>query len=146
LDEAQKQNNNSPLVDIKIIEFLLLLAADSKNIDFIASLIKSKQKRRIKQFMEDNYLGSLKVTDYAYLTGRSISTFNREFKRLYDSTPNKWLIHKRLSKSKELLISTNKTVTEVSIEVGYENISHFINAYKNQYGITPKQQRIKIND
>jgi transcriptional regulator GlxA family with amidase domain len=96
--------------------------------------------------MEDNYLGNLKINDYAILTGRSVSTFTREFKRLYGITPNKWLIKKRLKKAHDLLNDTNMNVTQVSMEVGYENISHFIKAYKEVYGVTPKLTKNITND
>ncbi|MBL4673950.1 MAG: helix-turn-helix transcriptional regulator, partial [Arenicella sp.] len=86
----------------------------------------------------ENYLSNLKISDYAILTGRSDSTFNRDFKRLFGTTPKKWLITKRLSKSHQLLCNTELNVTQVAIEVGYENVSHFIAAYKKTYGVTPK--------
>ena len=88
--------------------------------------------------MEENYLNNLNIHDYAVLTGRSISSFNRDFKRLFGTTPKKWLISKRLNKSHELLNTTKLNVTQIAMEVGYENISHFIEAYKKTYGETPK--------
>ncbi len=134
----KKTKKNEALLEIKILEFLLLLEIQDTSKTLISSLINPIKKRNIKEFMERNYLGNLKINDYATLTGRSVSTFNREFKRLYGITPNKWLITKRLSKSHELLNSTNLNVTQVSMEVGYGNVSHFINAYKKVYGVTPK--------
>ncbi|WP_223670527.1 helix-turn-helix domain-containing protein [Kangiella shandongensis] len=95
--------------------------------------------------MESNYLGNLKVSDYAALTGRSLSTFTREFKRLYGTSPNKWLIQKRLEKSSELLEKTSMSVTEVAMEVGYENVSHFIKAYKRLFDTTPKRYKSENN-
>lgn len=134
----KKRKSNHALLEIKILEFLLLLEIQDSSKSFISSLISPIEKRSIKKFMEENYLNNLKINDYALLTGRSISTFNRDFKRLYGTTPKKWLISKKLHKSHELLRSTNLNVSEVSIEVGYENTSHFIDAYKKVYGITPK--------
>ena len=130
--------NNKALLEIKVLEFLLLLELQDSSKLLISSLISPIKKRSIKEFMEDNFLENLKVNDYATLTGRSISTFNREFKRLYGTTPKKWLIKEKLKKSHELLTSTNLNVTQVSMEVGYENVSHFITAYKKTYGVTPK--------
>ncbi len=139
LNEIYKNTkNNKVFLELKILEFLLLLESHDTSKILIPSLIGSTKKRNIKKFMERNYLENLKINDYASLTGRSVSTFNREFKRLYGTTPNKWLIGKRLSKSNELLKSTNLSVTQVALEVGYENISHFIDAYKKIYGVTPK--------
>lgn len=140
------QKNNCSHVEIKIIEFLLLLSSCSENKEFISTLIGPVKKRGIRNFMEEHYLENLKIGDYAALTGRSVSTFNREFKKYFAVTPNKWLIEKRLEKSRELLRNTNMSVTDVSTDVGYENISHFISAYKKRYGITPKLDKTKNSD
>lgn len=139
LSEIYKNTtNNQALLEIKVLEFLLLLELQDNSKALISSLTSPIKKRNIKEFMNENYLGNLKINDYAILTGRSVSTFNRDFKRLYGTTPNKWLIRKRLSKSHELLNNTNLNVTQVSMEVGYENVSHYIEAYKKTYGVTPK--------
>ena len=141
-----RKYNLPSLHEVKIIEFLLLLVNIDKNKYLVSSFLKPVRKRGIKKFMDDNYLGSLKVNDYASLTGRSVSTFNREFKRIYGTTPNKWLTHKRLEKSSELLKDTNMTVTEVSMEIGYENVSHFIKAYKQLFGNTPRRHKSENSD
>ena len=84
---------------------------------------------------------NLKVADYALLTGRSVSTFMREFKKLYQTTPNQWLIERRLEKAHHLLTHTDMNVTDVAVEVGYDNVSHFIKAYKIRHRQTPKQTK-----
>ncbi len=137
-DVYLNHKNSGNLSDIKILEFLLLLEQQGISGELLTSLVKAIKKRSIIKFMEENYLTNLKVSDYALLTGRSISTFNRDFKRLYNTTPKKWLIQKKIHESHQLIINTNLNVTEVSAKVGYENVSHFIVAYKNIYGITPK--------
>jgi len=144
--EYKGRINSFSQVEIKIIEFLLLLSSYDENKEFISSLVKPKKRRVIKEFMEANYCENLNIEDYASLTGRSVSTFNREFKRVFSTTPNKWLISERLKKSRELLQNTNISVTDVCLEVGYENLSHFISAYKKQYGVTPKLDKTKNND
>ncbi len=134
----KKQPKNKSLAEIKVLEFLLLLGLQKETKEFVSLIVNPTKKRNIRTFMEQNYLSNLNVNDYALLTGRSLSTFTREFKRLYATTPKEWLILKRLSKAQELLNNTNFNVTEVSAEVGYENVSHFIAAYKKRYGVTPK--------
>jgi AraC-like DNA-binding protein len=141
-----KRDLSPALIEVKLIEFLMLLAEQSENNEFISTLIQPVKKRNLKQFMDNNYLENLKVSDYASLTGRSVSTFNREFKNLYGTTPHKWLMQKRLDKSADYLKNTNMTVTEVALEVGYENVSHFIKAYKALFGTTPKRQRTQNSD
>ena len=95
--------------------------------------------QKIETFMENNFDKPLKIEDYAYLTGRSLSTFRRDFKAYYQLTPQKWLVEKRLDKALTILTQKEISVTELAYEVGYENISYFIKAFKNKVGQSPKQ-------
>ncbi len=132
---------NAALQHIKAQEFFALLAA-SEVISSVFRVVKSERKaaQNIRQFMEEHYDKPLSVADYAYLTGRSESTFRREFKIKFGTTPRQWIIQKRLEKANSLLQTTSKDVTQVAVDVGYENVSHFISEYKKQYGYTPKQR------
>lgn len=131
-----------PLLELKLLELLHLLAIQDHKRSFLAALTDSSQpgrKRDIRSFMEENVTKNLNLEDYAQLTGRSLSTFIRDFKRAYNTTPNQWIIEKRLEKARELLKERNLTVTDIASEVGYENTSYFIRAFRKKYGITPKQ-------
>jgi AraC-like DNA-binding protein len=90
-----------------------------------------------------NFGKPLNIEDYAYLTGRSVSTFNRDFKRLFTISPKQWLMEQRLEKAKSLLAINNTSVSDVAFESGYENISHFIKAFHKKFDISPKQYLIQ---
>ncbi|HAS45564.1 MAG TPA: AraC family transcriptional regulator [Microscillaceae bacterium] len=130
-------------VRVKMYELLYLLEALDENFIHFLSHSLLGTPRNIKTFMEANYDKPLKVEDYAYLTGKSISTFRREFKTRFDTTPQKWLMDKRLTKAREMLVSTEISVTQVALETGYENVSHFIKEFKKKYQMTPKQVLIE---
>lgn len=125
----------------KLFEFLHLLSISPKGPEFVRAILslKNQQKRSIKEFMQVNFSKPLTVEDYAYLTGRSLSTFNRDFKRLFKISPKQWLMEQRLEKAKSLLSVNNTTVSDVAFESGYENISHFIKAFHKKFNISPKQ-------
>lgn len=129
----------------KLYEFLHLLANSKNGTAFVTSLFSlgNREKKSIRSFMEDHFDKPLDIEDYAYLTGRSISTFQRDFKRRYQISPKKWLIAKRLDKAAEILQNNTYTVTRTMQEVGYENPSHFIKAFHKRFGISPKQYQIK---
>ncbi len=135
------QQNSKDLLRLKLLELLQLITMSDSSQTFIHWLtsINDKKKRNLLDFMEQNFDKSLKVEDYAHLTGRSLSSFQRDFKKQFNRTPIQWLIDKRLEKAYELLSSRNLTVTDVAYEVGYENISHFIKAFKQRYQQSPKQ-------
>ncbi|WP_246050522.1 helix-turn-helix domain-containing protein [Leptospira langatensis] len=87
--------------------------------------------------MEKNFDKRLSIEDYSILTGRSISSFQRDFKKIYGLSPKKWLTIQRMKKAKELLENGGASVTDVALSIGYENISHFIRAFQEQYEVTP---------
>lgn len=135
------------LLQLKILELLLLLnglAGEKRFANFLFQLTLP-QKRNVRTFMEQNYDKPLKVEDYAYLTGRSESTFRRDFKQYFQTTPQQWLKEQRLDKALRLLQQQEMSVTEVAYEIGYENISYFIRAFKDKVGLSPKQYMLSIH-
>ena len=135
------QLRNKSFLNLKILELLFLLNGLAKEQQFANFLFRLTlpKKRNIKNFMEQNFDKPLKIEDYAYLTGRSLSTFRRDFKSFYDITPQKWIKEQRLEKALSILEKKEISVTELAYEVGYENISYFIKEFKNKVGKSPKQ-------
>ncbi len=129
----------------KLLEFLHLISISNQGKTFINKLqsLKHKERKNIKAFMSQNYDKPLDIEDYAYLTGRSISTFRRDFKSKFNISPKKWLIEKRLEKATQLLKEKSDSVTSIALQVGYENTSHFIKAFQQKFDISPKQFQIK---
>lgn len=132
---------NKSFLELKILELLHLLNSLAKKQDFANFLFRLTlpKKRNIKTFMEHNFDKPLKIEDYAYLTGRSLSTFRRDFKSYYNITPQKWLKEKRLEKALNILNTQAIKVTDLAYEVGYENTSYFIKEFKSKVGQSPKQ-------
>ena len=88
-------------------------------------------------FMEANYTQDMTLDEFATYTGRSLATFKRDFAKVSDLPPEKWLIKKRLDKAYELLSSGNNKPSDVYVAVGFKNRSHFFSAFKRQFGVSP---------
>lgn len=134
-----EETNNSVLLELKILEFLNLVV-DTRFKETLFTSEMSKKRRTIESLMTEHYDKNLSISDYASLSGRSLSTFNREFKKKHTQTPKKWLIEKKMNQAHILLIE-GINVTESAFEVGYKNVSHFIKAYKSVYNQTPKEMQ-----
>lgn len=97
----------------------------------------------IEKVMSENFLFNLKVEEFAKLCGRSLSTFKRDFKQIYGTTPSRWINSKRLEHGKKLLIGTNLQINQISYDCGFINSSHFIKSFKQEYNLPPHQYRSK---
>jgi len=96
------------------------------------------QKTDLDYLMSTYLLKPLSMNELSRLSGRSLSAFKRDFEEHFHTSPGQWIRRKRLEHAHFLLRNTNHNVSEVSREIGYESVSHFIKAYKQQYGSTPK--------
>ena len=124
-------------MELKLQEGLMaLLAIDER---FVPTLFDFNEpwKIDILGFMEENFMYDLSIEEIAHYTGRSLATFKRDFRKISDMTPEKWLIKKRLEKAYELMKTGKKKVVEVYAEVGFRNPSHFSTAFKKEFGIAP---------
>ncbi|AXT56866.1 AraC family transcriptional regulator [Aquimarina sp. AD1] len=129
----------------KLLELLHLISISKQGSEFLSKLfqLKKRAKKNIRTFMNNNFDKPLDVEDYSYLTGRSISTFRRDFKSKFGISPKKWLTERRLEKASFLLKDTNDSVTSIARQVGYENTPHFIKTFQKKFNISPKQFQIK---
>ncbi|NIF06596.1 helix-turn-helix transcriptional regulator [Chryseobacterium sp. Tr-659] len=95
----------------------------------------------IQHVVEQYYTSPVSLEDLAYLSGRSLSSFKRDFKAVYNMTPAAWIRKKRLDKAKEMLESTQLPVAEICFSLGFENISHFSRIFKEYHGNIPSFYR-----
>ena len=89
--------------------------------------------------MNRNYKSNASIEWFAYLTGRSLSAFKRDFKDVFNDSPNHWLVHMRLTEAYFLIEKKNKKPSEIYLDLGFKDLSHFSYAFKKQFGYSPKQ-------
>ena len=94
--------------------------------------------------MEANYTQDMTLEEFATYTGRSIATFKRDFAKVSDLSPEKWLIRKRLDKAYEMLRNGKRKPSDVYYEVGFKNRSHFSIAFKRQFGVSPEGVAVSV--
>ncbi|SKC11084.1 AraC family transcriptional regulator [Dyadobacter psychrophilus] len=127
---------------LKFQELLLhLLELDnSKQLRAILYSLYKGEKADLSFLMNSYYLKPLTLNELARLSGRSLSAFKRDFHDEFKTSPALWLKNKRIDYADFLLRNSTKNVSEISTEIGYESVSHFIKTYKEKYGRTPKKQ------
>lgn len=80
----------------------------------------------------------MNIDEVAFLCNMSLSTFKRKFIQLYQESPGKWFQLKRLNKAKKLLLNNEATPSEIYMDFGYDSLSNFSTAFKNEFGYSPR--------
>jgi len=127
------------VINLKLQEGIYALLNTNKS--FFPTLFDFTEpwKIDILEFLNENYMYDLSMEEIASYTGRSLATFKRDFAKISDTTPQKWLINKRLQVAYDKLQNEGKKVSDIYTEVGFKNLSHFYSAFKRQFGYSPKK-------
>lgn len=133
------------LLKMKLHEILLnILESDpEKRILSALSRAISSPKSDLRLFMEKHFADPLTVTEFAQLSCRSSRQFSRDFSSVFKTTPREWILTKRLELAHSLIYSSDKSVTDICHESGFQNYSNFIQQFRKKYDITPKKLQMQ---
>lgn len=141
MDEVLPEN----IVSVKVEEAINILRTIEPDIDNLLANFEEPGKINLTDFMEKNYMFNMNIDKFARLTGRSLSTFKRDFQKAFKTTPQRWLTQKRLELAHYKLSDKKRKPVDIYFEVGFENLSHFSFAFKKKFGYSPKQLIDKLN-
>ncbi len=113
------------LVSLKKNECIMLLINEYPELANILFNFSEPGKIDLEGFMNQNFKYNTKIKSYAYLTGRSLATFKRDFQKIFQTSPNRWLQQKRLEEAYYQIKEKGKKPSDVYLEVGFETLSHF---------------------
>ena len=92
-------------------------------------------------YMEQNFQNTISIEDIAAVCGINRSYFGKIFRNSTGRSPQEFLMNYRMVKATELLKLTSLSIADVGSAVGYENQLHFSRAFKNIYGVSPREWR-----
>lgn len=140
LEDGMKQGFRAEwkFTKMKIQECIhILIALDERIYPWLAAH-NHWQKINLRTFMENNFHHNIPLQQMAQATGRSLSTFRRDFIRTFGTTPSRWLIARRLEEAYRL-IASGKHPGEILLDLGFESFSHFTRCFKQRFGMLPSQ-------
>jgi len=123
--------------DVKREELLLILFQHQPELAGILLNFASPEKIPLDEFMNRNFRFNLSLERFAFLTGRSLSAFKRDFLDTFNQPPGKWLTSRRLEEAYFQIHKAGKSPVSIYLELGFENLSHFSKAFRRQFGYPP---------
>jgi AraC family transcriptional regulator len=100
-----------------------------------------KRLLRGKDFLDSFHAEEVQLDEVARAACVSSYHFHRLFREVFGVTPNQYLQRKRLQRARELLKSTDRGVTEISLDVGFESSTSFSALFRRSFGYSPREYR-----
>jgi len=97
------------------------------------------QRRRVTELFREHLGGTLRLTTLADECGLSVSHFARSFRRTFGTSAHRYLIFQRVAMAKTLLSTSDRSLSEVALEVGFSDEAAFSRTFKALVGTPPGQ-------
>jgi AraC family transcriptional regulator len=107
----------------------------------VAAGLRPVQKRRAIELLNENLAGRIRLSDLAHECGLSISHFARSFKATFGMPAHRWLVHRRVERSKELMAQTATSLADIADEIGFADQATFTRAFRQIVGVSPGRWR-----
>ena len=125
--------------EVKYEELLLILLKNQPELAEVLFDFRKPGKIDLEEFMNRNFRFNVSVSRFAFLTGRSLSAFKRDFKNIFDDTPSHWLVQRRLREAYLLMDKKSQKPSDIYVDLGFESLSHFSTSFKKMYGQAPTE-------
>lgn len=129
----------------ELIAILLQTEGSTKVIEIMSNLFE-KKTFEFKAIIKSHIFSPLSINELAQLTNLSLSSFKKEFRRVYDDTPNNYLIGERIKKVAQLLPNTDESITNIAYDCEFKTLAHMSRVFKAKYGVSPSEYRLNFSD
>ena len=93
----------------------------------------------LRLLIESTYLQNLTLIELAEKQGVSLATFKRHFTKEFGTSAHSYIKAKRLEKAKELILKSNRNISYIYKEVGFQEFAHFSKSFKAHFGVNPSR-------
>ncbi|WP_205944183.1 AraC family transcriptional regulator [Pedobacter sp. HDW13] len=130
---------NKGLTNLKVKEAVMVLLETNPGLKNVLFDFSEPGKLDLEAYMNEHYKFNVDIKRFAYLTGRSLAAFKRDFQKIFNTAPNRWLQQKRLADAHYLIREKGWKSSDVYLEVGFKDLSHFSFVFKKAYGVAPSR-------
>nr|WP_245999733.1 AraC family transcriptional regulator [Paraflavitalea soli] len=139
---------NDDILILKLKEIILLLSQtqNAAAIQVILSQLFSPATYTFKQIIEAHLFSPVGIEELARKANLSVSSFKREFTKLYNDSPANYIKNKRLERASELLLASDNRITDIAYACGFNDLANFTKSFHDKYKVTPTNYRSTLNN
>jgi AraC-like DNA-binding protein len=137
--ERLNDPGHANLLSIKLKEAILILLQANPELASVLFDFSEPGKIDLEAFMNKNFHFNVELRRFAYLTGRSLATFKRDFEKIFHLSPSRWLQQRRLQEAHYLIKEKGAAPSDIYLDLGFQDLSHFSFAFKKTYGVAPSR-------
>ena len=100
---------------------------------------RNARLKRLIRFVDENYMNKIRLSDFAYAEGCSVSYLSHFIKDTMNQTFQEYVTSVRFGCACELIAAGGKRMLDVCMESGFSDYRYFSKAFRNQYGMTPEE-------
>ena len=136
------------LLTLKLKELILLLVK-TKNAPIVQQILSglfSPNQYSFKEIVEAHCYSNVTVKELSQLTNLSVSSFKRQFKKIYADSPANYLKNKKMGRAARLLLISEQRISDIAYDCGFSDIAHFSKTFKKTYNVSPSNYRLSQMD
>ncbi len=130
------------ILKLRELMLILLKSENHNNIRQLLSEIFAPVNVKLKNAVNNNLFNNLSMEQLAFICNMSLSTFKREFKKVFDDTPARYIKKKRLEHSASLLVCSDDSITSIAYDSGFQDATTFSDAFNKKYKMSPSKYRL----
>ena len=145
---ANKVALSDEILTLKLKELILLLLQTerSSQVKELMNSVFSNREFTFKEKVDAHICKPFQLEHYAQLTNNSLSSFKREFKKIYNDTPGNYIMNRRVELVAKELVSTSQSISQIGYDCGFTSPAHLSRIFKKKYGVSPKEYRLNFLD
>ena len=133
------------ILKLKELMMILLKSENHQNIRKLLSEIFAPVNIKFKKAVEHNIFNNLNLEQLAFICNMSLSTFKREFKKVFGDTPARYIKNRRLAYAASELLCSEESVSAIAYESGFQDITTFSATFQKKYNLSPTKFRLSQN-
>lgn len=139
-------SNKLLILKLKELITLLLQTENAPKVIEIMSNLFEKKTFEFKEIVKSHIFSSISIQELAQLTHMSLSSFKKEFNRIFNTSPQNYIIGKRIEKVAEALPNRSDSLSNIAYDCQFHTLAHMSKVFKSKYGVSPSEYRKNLSD